>query len=103
MQTLAYDKHFTPQEANRMLPLVRSIVADIQQQGFALQEMQKTKPEAGSDEAEDLKPGFINEEEVLLCWKSDEAQITWYHPLDTGFKGRQLIPSDLLNAEAPAS
>ena len=139
MQTLAYDKHFTPQEANRMLPLVRSIVADIQQQGFALQEMQKTKPEAGSDEAEELKrakehrmkvinsmfqeleelgcfykgidfeigmvdfPGFINEEEVLLCWKSDEAQITWYHPLDTGFKGRQLIPSDLLNAEAPAS
>jgi hypothetical protein len=28
---------------------------------------------------------------VLLCWKQDEEEVTWWHDLDTGFAGRQPI------------
>jgi hypothetical protein len=28
---------------------------------------------------------------VLLCWKQDEEEVTWWHDLDTGFGGRQPI------------
>ena len=26
---------------------------------------------------------------VLLCWKLDEDEVSWWHDLDTGFSGRQ--------------
>ena len=26
---------------------------------------------------------------VLLCWKLDEDEVSWWHDLDTGFAGRQ--------------
>jgi hypothetical protein len=28
---------------------------------------------------------------VLLCWKQDEEEVSWWHDLDTGFAGRQPI------------
>ncbi|MBK6680711.1 MAG: DUF2203 family protein [Ignavibacteriales bacterium] len=31
-------------------------------------------------------------EEVLLCWKSDEDEIKFYHGYNDGFKGRKEIP-----------
>ncbi|PIW68999.1 MAG: DUF2203 domain-containing protein [Ignavibacteriales bacterium CG12_big_fil_rev_8_21_14_0_65_30_8] len=37
-------------------------------------------------------PSIINEEEVMLCWKSDETEIKYYHYYKDGFAGRKPIP-----------
>jgi len=37
-------------------------------------------------------PAIIDDEEVLLCWQSDEAEITYYHSPEAGFLGRKPIP-----------
>ena len=41
-------------------------------------------------------PGFIDGEEIMLCWKSDEPEIMYYHGVDAGFAGRKPIPPELL-------
>ena len=42
-------------------------------------------------------PSVIDDREVLLCWRSDEADIKYYHDPDTGFEGRKLIPGYALS------
>jgi hypothetical protein len=37
-------------------------------------------------------PSIIDEEEVLLCWRSDEDDIRFYHSLSDGYTGRKPIP-----------
>ncbi len=37
-------------------------------------------------------PAIINGREVMLCWKSDEDSLIYYHGLNDGFAGRQPIP-----------
>jgi hypothetical protein len=37
-------------------------------------------------------PSFIDDEEVFLCWRSDEENIQFYHGINEGFAGRKLIP-----------
>ena len=37
-------------------------------------------------------PAMINDEEVYLCWRSDENDILYYHEIDSGYSGRKLIP-----------
>ena len=37
-------------------------------------------------------PSFINDEEVFLCWRSDEENILFYHGVNEGFAGRKKIP-----------
>lgn len=37
-------------------------------------------------------PAIIDEKEVLLCWRSDEESIQYYHEADSGYMGRKLIP-----------
>ena len=32
-----------------------------------------------------------NGDEVLLCWKLDEEDIEFWHPIDEGYKGRKHI------------
>lgn len=39
-------------------------------------------------------PAVINGKEVMLCWKSDEDDIRFYHEIDAGFAGRKLIPEE---------
>ena len=39
-------------------------------------------------------PALIENKEVMLCWKSDEDDIMFYHELDAGFSGRKPIPED---------
>jgi hypothetical protein len=41
-------------------------------------------------------PSIIDGEEVLLCWRSDEETIKFYHGLDSGFAGRKKIPEEYL-------
>lgn len=120
-------KYFTPAEANRTLPLVKKIVADILVEGRGLRELlQMEDRNAAVEEQIDARkenilgyieelseigcyykdwnfelglidfPAMLDGEEVLLCWRSDEPSITWYHGLNDGFKGRKKIPESLL-------
>jgi hypothetical protein len=41
-------------------------------------------------------PALIDGEEVLLCWRSDEPEVRWYHPLDGGYSGRKPIPENII-------
>ncbi|MFZ5947386.1 MAG: DUF2203 domain-containing protein [Stygiobacter sp.] len=41
-------------------------------------------------------PSVIDNKEVLLCWRSDEDSIKYYHGLFEGFIGRKLIPDEYL-------
>lgn len=41
-------------------------------------------------------PAVINGKEVFLCWRSDEEGIRYYHEIEAGYAGRQLIPAELL-------
>lgn len=41
-------------------------------------------------------PSVINDEEVFLCWRSDEEAILFYHGINEGYAGRKRIPNKLL-------
>ncbi len=41
-------------------------------------------------------PSRIDGQAVLLCWRSDEPEILWYHGYEDGFAGRKSIPAELL-------
>jgi hypothetical protein len=127
-------KFFTPDEANRTLPLVRRIVQDILQTGVAMRRLGR-QPDPSPEEVkqygrltdrlkdlfaelEDLGcyykdwnftmglvdfPAILRDEEVLLCWRSDEPEVMYYHPHDAGYAGRRRIPEAMLRAgESPA-
>ncbi|MFV1994980.1 MAG: DUF2203 domain-containing protein [Verrucomicrobiales bacterium] len=117
---------FTPQEATRTLPLVRHIVSDINRAGKELQDLAKHETQGDESpefrrrlramekliqELEDLGcyykdwnfdtglvdfPALINGEHVLLCWRSDEPELTHYHSYDSGFADRKPIPAEYL-------
>ena len=116
-------KLFTPAEANRTLPLVRSIVSDILERARELRGLSALSKNPEEDpelelirqdildlmqEIEDLGaiykdwnfevglvdfPARIDGRKVLLCWRSDEPEIGWYHSPDQGFAGRTRIPT----------
>ena len=117
---------FTPTEANRTLPLVKRIVDDIVERGRELRSLAPRQAEedvrvrvsALEGEigalAEGLErigcsykdwdfeaglvdfPSEIDGERVLLCWRSDEDSVAWYHAPEGGFSGRTPIPAHLL-------
>ena len=115
-------RRFTPEQANRTLPLVRPIAADILAAGKELRALADPAPEGAVESLRDRIRDLIGELEsigcswrdwnfeaglvdypariegrtVLLCWRSDEQAITWYHTPEGGFAGRQPIPPDLL-------
>jgi len=37
-------------------------------------------------------PSLIDGQDVLLCWRSDEEKIDFYHSHSEGYKGRKQIP-----------
>jgi hypothetical protein len=118
-------KLFTPARANRMLPLVRSIVTDILEKARELRGLTAISRDPDRDqdveqlrqdvldlmqELEDLGvtykdwdfevglvdfPARIDGRNVFLCWRSDEPEIAWYHPRESGFVGRRRIPESL--------
>lgn len=45
-------------------------------------------------------PAIIDDEEVMLCWKSDEEDILFYHNHQDGFAGRKPIPEKYFVEEA---
>jgi hypothetical protein len=42
-------------------------------------------------------PAFIDGNEVMLCWRSDEDTLQYYHGIEEGFAGRKPIPAELLH------
>lgn len=109
-------RYFTVAEANQTLPLVRRIVADIVSAGQQLRTVDSTNESASvlHQQLNDLLaeldeigcsyrdwnfelglvdfPAFINGQEVLLCWRSDEATVAHYHGIRAGYAGRKPIP-----------
>lgn len=112
-------RSFTQEQANDTLPLVRHIVADLLEQGQALQDANTN----ASDQAEidrleaeitelvtELEslgcffknwrnefgvvtfPAVIADEEVLLCWRSDEENVKFYHAYDGDYTTRKRLP-----------
>ncbi len=41
-------------------------------------------------------PSEIDGREVLLCWRSDEPELRFYHGYHDGYMGRKLIPKEVL-------
>ena len=41
-------------------------------------------------------PSMIENEEVFLCWRSDEDDVRYYHEVDEGYSGRKPIPQKYL-------
>lgn len=41
-------------------------------------------------------PSVINGQEVLLCWRSDEDSVSYYHDYESGYSGRKPIPEEYL-------
>ncbi len=118
---------FTPAEANRTLPLVKRIVADILEKGRRARELASRSSEERENRVQ-LKeherelntllaeltqigcsykdwgfehglvdfPAKLDGDDVLLCWRSDEEAVVWYHLVEAGFAGRRPIPAALL-------
>jgi len=113
---MEFKRLFTPREAERTLPLVSRIVADILDTGRRIRDL----PE-GADQAEHLQeelaenlreladmgcyfkdwnfsvglvdfPAVIDGETVFLCWRSDEEGLAWYHRIQDGYQGRKPLP-----------
>jgi hypothetical protein len=116
---------FTPEKANRTLPFVRGVVQDILEKGRELRLLAEKDDGATQEEVRALQgdiavlitelerlgcsyrdwnfeiglvdfPAVMNGEEVCLCWRSDETEVTWYHSPAGGYAGRKLIPKALL-------
>ena len=41
-------------------------------------------------------PAIIHGKEVLLCWRSDEPAVEWFHDFEGGYSGRMPITKDLV-------
>ncbi|MDP4176113.1 MAG: DUF2203 domain-containing protein [Bacteroidota bacterium] len=39
-------------------------------------------------------PSIIEGKEVMLCWRSDEPEIRYFHDMDSGYAGRKPIPEE---------
>ena len=37
--------------------------------------------------------GLVDGELVLLCWRTDEPEVAFYHTIDSGFAGRRPLPA----------
>lgn len=121
---------FELEEAERMLPLIRSIVKGMMddheerqallvrieglprdaRETRALQREVETLAEKLVEAAEELAelglefkgielglvdfPALKDGELVYLCWQYGEEEIRFWHPLETGYAGRQSIPRD---------
>jgi hypothetical protein len=121
-----FQKHFTPKDAAKLFPLVKRIVNDILVKGQRLTNIMVVYEGEGlpqearclTDEIEILMhelenlgcffkdwnfeiglvdfPAIIDGEEVFLCWRSDEADIGWYHSVEEGYASRKPLPMEWL-------
>jgi len=113
---MEFKRLFTQQEAESALPLVRQIVADVLETARKIRELEENDSELPRLQAEleeniqELEgmgcffkdwnfsvglvdfPAVIDGETVFLCWRSDENELAWYHPIEEGYQGRKPLP-----------
>ena len=41
-------------------------------------------------------PAIIHGQQALLCWRSDENQVEWFHGYEDGFDGRRRVTRELI-------
>ena len=41
-------------------------------------------------------PAIIHGQEALLCWRSDEPKVAWFHSYEDGYAGRQTVTEGLI-------
>ena len=117
-----FAKYFTPQEANQLLPFIKPIVAEILSKGRDIRTLMENSPDSSiPPQAKQIEegmtglmaklemagcffkdwnfeiglvdfPAIIDGKEARLCWRSDEAEVLWYHGLEDGYPGRRPIP-----------
>lgn len=46
-------------------------------------------------------PSELNGEIVFLCWRSDEPELAWYHPVEEGYRGRRPLPGARRREQPP--
>jgi hypothetical protein len=120
------EKFFTPKEANQMLPEVKDIVNEILSGAQELRALMAAGDVARHEaqmlsvdkrmrafmaQLETMGcyykdwnfeiglvdfPAIIHGQEALLCWRSDEPQVAWFHGYDDGYAGRRPITPQLL-------
>ena len=109
---------FTPEEANKKLPEVRKVVAEIvglkksldQDVGPDEKKRNKvvnqiaslvSKLEENGFELKDLDIGLLDfpavryGEPVFLCWKLGEVEVLYWHRILDGFRGRKALKLEL--------
>ncbi len=121
-----FKKHFTLPEARQQLPVVKTIVGDILVRGQMMKQViaanaGETMPIAARRIIEEIEtlmaelermgcyykdwnfeyglvdfPAIVDGQEVLLCWRSDEGDINWYHGTDHGYSSRKPLPVEWL-------
>ncbi len=120
-------KFFTPQEANRRLPYVKAIVADILAHGRKAQALSTLPHRTAQVEGKLLEldqqiktlmaeleavgchykdwnfeiglvdfPAIIHGQQAMLCWRSDEPEVAWFHGYEDGYSGRRPITAELI-------
>jgi hypothetical protein len=100
---------FTPKEVNLILPKVKEIVTEI---------LSRARDEQGEERIKALIfqlegmgcyykdwnfeiglvdfPAIIHGQQALLCWRSDEPQVEWFHGYEDGYAGRQRVTKELI-------
>ncbi len=145
MNSVAPKQYFTVEDANKRLPLVKSIVGDIVELFAAVSDrrlrLDRLKSEQKRSEADDVYTeelenseealnkdisrlqGYVEELESLgielkdpqkglvdfrtriqgrdayLCWQPGESEVGYWHELDAGFQGRQMLLEGMLDGE----
>lgn len=129
MSSKVMKRYFTPSEATKTLSYVKRIVEDILKTGNEARALEeRIEDENCEEELEDYMckmnryykelelvgcsyrdwnfelglvdfPAVIDGREVLLCWRSDEESLEYYHDLHTGYDRRKPIPKELLEED----
>ena len=104
------ERFFTPQAANQILPDVKRIVQEILAQASQPQ-ISRERVMPLLVQLEDMGcyykdwnyqiglvdfPAIIHGQEALLCWRSDEPEVAWFHGFQDGYAGRRPITRELV-------
>jgi hypothetical protein len=104
------EKFFTPKEANQILPYVKKIVEEILSKAHE-ERIPDQRIVALMAQLEDMGcyykdwnfeiglvdfPAIIHGQQALLCWRSDEGEVAWFHGYEDGYAGRRKVTRELI-------
>ncbi len=104
------EKFFTPKEANQILPDVKKIVEEILSKAHEVP-IPDQRIKALMAQLEDMGcyykdwnfeiglvdfPAIIHGRQALLCWRSDEPEVAWFHGYEDGYAGRRRVTRELI-------